>query len=101
LAIPLCPLARTRTCSTEPAGVVLNATDIGGADIVRPCQLVPFPGTYEGAVQCEAMCNANPKCVAWTFHHKGQEKQWRCCVKSGVPGCQHAVNMWSGLKKKN
>ena len=80
---------------------MLNGTNIEGADMVRPCQLVSFPGNYHGALQCEAMCNATQKCVAWTFHLNRGDKQWRCCVKSGVPGCHHAAGMWSGLKKKS
>ena len=86
-------------CQGEPTGVVLNNTDIGGADLIRPCPQTTFPGTYEGALQCQAACAANTKCVAWTFHLKGREKKWRCCQKDSVPGCQGAKNMWSGLKK--
>ena len=82
-------------------GVVLNDTNIDGADIVRPCQMVDYPDTYAGALQCQVMCDANAKCMAWTFHRNAHEAKMRCCVKhASNRGCQHAVGMWSGLKKK-
>ena len=69
--------------------------------MVRPCSLVPFPGTYAGALQCEANCTANAKCKAWTFHLKRGDKQWRCCVKANLfGGCvtNPKEQIWSGLK---
>ena len=82
-------------------GVVLNETNIDGADIVRPCQMVDYPDTYAGALQCQAMCDGNAKCMAWTFHRNAHEAKMRCCVKhASNRGCRHAVGMWSGLKKK-
>ena len=89
-------------CSGHAADAVLNNTDIGGDDIVSPCPLVPFPGTYAGAVQCEALCASNTDCNAWTFHLKYGESKWRCCQKSGLGthGCTPVAGMWSGYKQQ-
>lgn len=92
------PSPGKQSCVGKPQGVILNNTDILGADIVSPCEQVSFPGTYQGALSCQQMCAANAKCVGWTFHHKGHEEKWRCCVKSAVPSCVSHLNMWSGLK---
>jgi hypothetical protein len=87
-----------KTCESLPVGVVLNETDIAGGDMISPCPLVSFPATYAGAAQCEAVCNTNPKCVAWTFHLKDGDTQWRCCVKDTMPKCMQREGMWSGRK---
>ena len=90
-----------RGCAGEPTGVVLNDTDILGADIVSPCQQVEFPGTYQGALSCQQMCATDTACTGWTFHLKAHEKKWRCCVKSAAPSCVTHANMWSGLQERN
>ena len=81
----------------DAINAVLNDTNINGADVIRPCPLVAFPGTYQGALQCEASCRANRQCVAWLLHHKNHE-QWRCCVKNSFGhGCTPVKGMWSGV----
>ena len=93
------PPAPGKACDGLPAHTVLNETNIGGGDIVRPCPLVAYPGTYAGALQCQAKCDADDACVAWTHHHNHGDAQWRCCTKSSLgAGCSHAANMWSGIK---
>jgi hypothetical protein len=98
---PKPPHPAPHTCTGEMPDVVLNNTDIGGGDMISPCPQVDFPGTYSGAVQCEASCAANSTCVAWTFHLKGHEGKWRCCIKSKNNGCAPGNGMWSGFKKAN
>ena len=44
-----------------PHDTVLNETNIKGGDIIRPCPLVNFPGTY-GALQCKANCDSSAQC---------------------------------------
>ena len=97
---PAPPPSPAPSCDTHPKGIVLNNTDISGGDMVRPCQLVSFPGTYAGAQQCEEMCAANSKCVGWTFHLKEGDAQWRCCVKNQLESCSsHEGRIWSGIKQ--
>ena len=94
------PPAPAPTCDALPHDTVLNETNIMGGDIIRPCPLVSFPGTYSGALQCKANCDSSAQCVGWTFHHNQRDAQWRCCVKSTYgKGCSRAHGMWSGLKK--
>jgi len=103
---PSPPSPPSTPCNSLSKGVVLKNTDIGGGDIISPCQLVAFPGTYAGAQQCAAMCSTHDKanggqCVGWTFHHKKTDnpRQWRCCIKDSLQRCtvQTADVMWSGI----
>ena len=98
-APPPNPPGPGESCNSLQSGVVLNATDILGHDMVSPCQVVAFPGTYTGSLQCQAMCAATSKCGAWTFHYKSPG--WRCCVKNAAEfKCTHKDGMWSGIKQK-
>ena len=90
------PSPRNHSCAGP--GYCPERHSVPGADIVSPCEQVSFSGTYQGAVSCEQMCATNATCVGWTFHRKGHEKKWRCCMKSSVPSCLTRSNMWSGLK---
>lgn len=58
---------------------MMPSTDAPGNDIVSPCPAA----NYVVPTRCQAACDANPKCEAWTFHFNqgGSAPGWRCCQK--------------------
>ena len=66
-------MSRRRALLTRALPSQFSVIVTQGGDMVSPCPHVAFPGTYAGALQCQAMCAASAKCVAWTFHLKGGE----------------------------
>ena len=58
---------------------------------------------YEAsAFACKDICDADPKCCAWTYcpPGAGAADPERCCLKGGVPSGVQGVAHWTGLARR-
>jgi hypothetical protein len=58
---------------------------------------------YEAsAFACKDICDADPKCCAWTYcpPGAGAADPERCCLKGGVPSRVQGVAHWTGLARR-
>jgi hypothetical protein len=70
----------------------MSGTDMPGDDYSSK----PISGS---AVDCQNMCNADGKCLAWTWVKPGvQNAQAMCWLKNGVPPSRPNPNAVSGIK---
>ena len=81
----------------------MEGTNCVGNPEVHPCAAV----NYTDAHGCQAECDADAKCAAWTHHFTaantpshGDKATWRCCRKTSYKRFVHVDNMntTSGVK---
>ncbi|NNE21146.1 MAG: hypothetical protein HKN11_00915, partial [Rhizobiales bacterium] len=81
--------------STVAAGERETGTDRPGLDYRDFAMPAPLPG------QCEAACNEETKCRAWTFAWPGKKSpRAHCFLKSGLPPKKSDNCCISGIKTK-
>jgi hypothetical protein len=76
----------------QPNQTYMAGTDMPGNDYNSK----PISGT---AIDCENMCNADGKCLSWTWVKPGvQNAQAMCWLKNAVPPTRPNPNTISGIK---
>lgn len=120
ISITVDPTTKTATvtagdCTDAAAQVyVVNSpvsTPHGHANVTRMMNNTNFPhgDIYDhefpagtGPEACQALCDSDAKCFAWTFLERGPAHGMSCCIKGPIPdrdGCPiPAPRMWSGAK---
>jgi sucrose-6-phosphate hydrolase SacC (GH32 family) len=69
---------------------LMNDTDLSGGDLGSPTHHLPSSG--DTAATCQALCDANAKCVAWVWVIRGLPAgSADCCLKSASYQCPAAA----------
>ena len=82
----------------KPVTTFMKGTDLAGGDYA----ISHHPSTY-GAAGCEAACDADAKCQAWTWVVRGDgaaQGSGDCCLKDSI-SCPAAVAICTSGAKKN
>ena len=76
----------------------MNEMIANGPSEQHPCKQVP----YSDARGCQAECDVDARCVAWTHHFTSAGRKgpatWRCCHRTAWTNLTHAKGCTSGIK---